>query len=424
MQIKAEMGDNNQFSFNAILRAVEEDGIKYLEGVASSTSKDQHGTIFSEDCQDGFKSDISENNVVIDIKHSDNFMDFIGKAESADVIQESDITKLVVRIKLNNNNPQATQLFNIIREPNIEMGEPESLGMSIMGTAKKWHINSEGITIFDRVVLERIAITDSPSNTDTFINVIKRSIINKEEILVSETKESTEVVVEEVQREVEIAPQEEPQVAEIKAEETVEVKRALDYTDDWKITAMSVRESVAEYVNKMVNAITAVQASDLTADMLLLAVKEFVDHYEDKLEDMMWSVEWAGIAEEQVAREKSLVKQLKSKNNLSERINIKVIEREKMQEQEKAESVVEAQVETQVAQSSSEGDVVREILEAMMNLREEIKSLKDQNEKVERELGEIKNKPTATQVLPSEVVTRENKPQLTKDQMLAKFIYG
>lgn len=416
MQIKAEMGDNNQFSFNAILRAVEEDGIKYLEGVASSTSKDQHGTIFSEDCQDGFKNDISENNVVIDIKHSDNFMDFIGKAESADIIQEGDITKLVVRIKLNNNNPQATQLFNIIREPNVEMGEPESLGMSIMGTAKKWHINSDGITIFDRVVLERIAITDNPSNTDTFINVIKRSIV-KEEILVSEKKESTEVV-EEVQREVEIAPQEEP------IEETVEIKRALDYTDDWKITAMSVRESVAECVNKMVNAITAVQASDLTADMLLLAVKEFVDHYEDKLEDMMWSVEWAGIAEEQVVREKSLVKQLKSKNNLSERINIKVIEREKMQEQEKTESVAEAQVETQVAQSSSEGDVMREILEAMKSLKDEIKSLKDQNEKVERELGEIKNKPTATQVLPSEVVTRESKPQLTRDQMLTKFIYG
>lgn len=418
MQIKAEMGDNNQFSFNAILRAVEEDGIKYLEGVASSTSKDQHGTIFSEDCQDGFKNDISENNVVIDIKHSDNFMDFIGKAESADVIQEGDITKLVVRIKLNNNNPQATQLYNIIREPNVEMGEPDNLGMSIMGTAKKWHINSEGITIFDRVVLERIAITDSPSNTDTFINVIKRSIV-KEEILVSEKKESTEVV-EEVQREVEIAPQEEPQVEEVKIEETVEIKRALEYTDDWKITAMSVRESVTECVNKMVGAITAVQASDLTADMLLLAVKEFVDYYEDKLEDMMWSVEWAGISEAQVAREKSLVKQLKSKNNLSERINMKIVEREKM-EQEKTE-IVEQTVEPQV--TPSESDVMREVLDLVKSLKDEIKSLKEGNEKVERELTEIKNKPTASQVVPSQVVSREAKPQMTKGQMLSSFFYG
>lgn len=418
MQIKAEMGENNQFSFNAVLRAVEENGIKYLEGVASSTSKDQHGTIFSEDCQDGFVSDINENNVVIDIKHSDNFMDFIGKADSATVVQEGDITKLVVRIKLNNNNPQATQLYNIIREPNVEMGEPDSLGMSIMGTAKKWHINSEGITIFDRVILERIAITDNPSNTDTFINVIKRSIEKREELM-SEELNQTEEKVEEVQREIEIAPQEELK-EEVKIEENVEVKRELEYTEDYKITAMSVRETIAEMVAKMVSAITAVQASDLTADMLLLAVKEFVDYYEDKLEYLMWDVEWYGIDEAQVAREKSLVKQLKSKNNLSERINMKMVEREKM-EQEKTE-IVEQTVEPQV--TPSESDVMREVLDLVKSLKDEIKSLKEGNEKVERELTEIKNKPTASQVVPSQVVSREAKPQMTKGQMLSSFFYG
>lgn len=419
MQIKAEMGENNQFSFNAVLRAVEENGVKYLEGVASSTSKDQHGTIFSEDCQDGFVSDINENNVVIDIKHSDNFMDFIGKADSATVIQEGDITKLVVRIKLNNNNPQATQLYNIIREPNVEMGEPDSLGMSIMGTAKKWHINSEGITIFDRVILERIAITDNPSNTDTFINVIKRSIEKREELM-SEELNQTEEKIEEVQREVEIAPQEEPQVEEVKVQETVEIKRALDRTSEGKVTSASVRETIAEMVTKMVSAITAVQASDLTADMLLLAVKEFVDYYEDKLEYLMWDVEWYGIDETQVAREKSLVKQLKSKNNLSERIDVKILEREKM-EQEKTE-IVEQTVEPQV--TPSESDVMREVLDLVKSLKDEIKSLKEGNEKVERELTEIKNKPTASQVVPSQVVSREAKPQMTKGQMLSSFFYG
>lgn len=419
MQIKAEMGENNQFSFNAVLRAVEENGIKYLEGVASSTSKDQHGTIFSEDCQDGFVSDINENNIVIDIKHSDNFMDFIGRADSATVVQEGDISKLVVRIKLNNNSYQANQLYNIIREPNKEMGEPDNLGMSIMGTAKKWHINSEGITIFDRVILERIAITDNPSNTDTFINVIKRSIEKREELMSEELNQAEEKV-EEVQREVEIALQEEPQVEEVKIEETVEVKRALEYTEDYKVTAMSVRESVADCVTKMVSAITSVQASDLSADMLLLAVKEFVDYYEDKLEDMMWSVEWAGIDEAQVAREKSLVKQLKSKNNLSERINMKIVEREKM-EQEKTE-IAEQTVEPQV--TPSESDVMREVLDLVKSLKDEIKSLKEGNEKVERELTEIKNKPTASQVVPSQVVSREAKPQMTKGQMLSSFFYG
>lgn len=416
MQIKAEMGENNQFSFNAVLRAVEENGIKYLEGVASSTSKDQHGTIFSEDCQDGFVSDINENNVVIDIKHSDNFMDFIGKADSATVIQEDDVTKLVVRIKLNNNNPQATQLYNIIREPNVEMGEPDNLGMSIMGTAKKWHINSEGITIFDRVILERIAITDNPSNTDTFINVIKRSIEKREELMSKELNQTEEV---EVQREVEIAPQEESK-EEVKIEENVEVKRALDRTSEGKVTSASVRETIAEMVTKMVSAITAVQASDLTADMLLLAVKEFVDYYEDKLEYLMWDVEWYGIDEAQVAREKSLVKQLKSKNNLSERINMKIVEREKM-EQEKTE-IVEQTVEPQV--TPSESDVMREVLDLVKSLKDEIKSLKEGNEKVERELTEIKNKPTASQVVPSQVVSREAKPQMTKGQMLSSFFYG
>lgn len=419
MQIKAEMGENNQFSFNAVLRAVEENGVKYLEGVASSTSKDQHGTIFSEDCQDGFVSDINENNVVIDIKHSDNFMDFIGKADSATVIQEGDITKLVVRIKLNNNNPQATQLYNIIREPNVEMGEPDSLGMSIMGTAKKWHINSEGITIFDRVILERIAITDNPSNTDTFINVIKRSIEKREELM-SEELNQVEEKVEEVQREVEIAPQKEPQAEEVKVEETVEVKRALDRTSEGKVTSASVRETIAEMVTKMVSAITAVQTSDLTADMLLLAVKEFVDYYEDKLEYLMWDVEWYGIDETQVAREKSLVKQLKSKNNLSERIDAKILEREKM-EQEKTE-IVEQTVEPQV--TPSESDVMREVLDLVKSLKDEIKSLKEGNEKVERELTEIKNKPTTSQVVPSQVVSREAKPQMTKGQMLSSFFYG
>jgi len=416
MQIKAEIGEKNQFSFNAVLRAIEEDGVKYLEGVASSTNKDQHETIFSAECQDGFASDINNGKVIIDIGHSNKFTDFIGRAYSAQVIKEEDVTKLVVRIKLNQDSNNAQEVYRIILNPNTEMGEPESLGMSIMGTVVRWHKDENGIIIFDRVVLERIAITDKPSNTDTFINVIQRSIENKEESLVSEEKveEVKDQVEQEVQREAE-----QPQVEEVKeVVEQVEIKRELQYTEDWKVTAMSIRETIAEYVTKMVNAITSVQASDLTAEMLLVAVKEFIDYYEDKLEYMLWDVEWYGIDETQVAREKSLVKQLMSKNNLSERLNYIIVEREKMS-QEKVESV-ETQAEPQ-ANSSEEVTVMREMLDLVKSLKDEVKSLKDSNESVSRELAEIKNKPTSAPTLPNEVVQREVKQEVSKEDLMLKF---
>lgn len=166
-----------------IIRAREDSEFYYLEGIASSTSIDQHETIFSLECQKNFEKQILEAKRRIE-SNEEVWEDDLVKAESEHdgrfnpifdlgVIDNASLTdeKLWIRLKLDKENPLSIYYFKVIQNPDPKKGRPKSLGLSINGVAKKWRkeFNRElgkDIVVFDELTLKRVGIVRNPSNPD------------------------------------------------------------------------------------------------------------------------------------------------------------------------------------------------------------------------------------------------------------------
>jgi len=170
------------FSSEAVVRASEKNGKKYIVGVASSDSKDDYKTIFSNACQIGFVEDCQNFNILVELEHQEKFghpfIKNIGKVISASAIKENNKTLFQVETELNSKSFLANYVFDTVKDPDPSFGEPIKFGFSIYGVVQKSHfeyIDGEYTKIYDRVSLRRIAMTDHPSNPDTFVEAVSRA---------------------------------------------------------------------------------------------------------------------------------------------------------------------------------------------------------------------------------------------------------
>jgi hypothetical protein len=193
-----------EFKFQTeIIRSEEVDGKVYLFGCASSTSLDSHETIFSEKCQEGFVEDCLKSNVLIEIVHGkleteNRFLLAVGKVVEAYLDRTTEEVRTMVKIELNPSHPYFNFIVDSLEGKNTDFGIKEQIGLSIYGFAKEFHYelrNSVQIKVFDRVKLTHIAIAEKPSNYDTFLEVVARSINIKEEEI-NRMKQDPKVIVE------------------------------------------------------------------------------------------------------------------------------------------------------------------------------------------------------------------------------------
>lgn len=190
----------NDFKFAIpVTRAyMSSEGEMFFEGTASSTSIDTFHTIFNRQCQEGFSFDIirgleSGEPVELEAEHlgEEEPMNILGALVSA-VVTEDD--KLKVTARLDADNPKAVYYFKKMTVPDPVTGKKKQFGLSINGTVETAHFEysdelRKNIRVFDRVKLKRVGIVRKPSNPDSWIEKIIRSVEWSDVETMSEEKE-------------------------------------------------------------------------------------------------------------------------------------------------------------------------------------------------------------------------------------------
>lgn len=160
-------------------------GEMFFEGTASSTSVDTFHTVFNRQCQEGFSFDINRGieagePVELEAEHlgEEEPMNILGALVSADVTEDD---KLKVIARLDADNPKAVYYFRKMTVPDPITGKTKQFGLSINGSVQTAHFeyNDElrkNIRVFDRVKLKRVGIVRKPSNPDSWIEKIIRSV--------------------------------------------------------------------------------------------------------------------------------------------------------------------------------------------------------------------------------------------------------
>lgn len=173
-------------------------GEMFFEGTASSTSVDTFHTVFNRQCQEGFSFDInrgieSGEPVELEAEHlgEEEPMNILGALVSADVTEDD---KLKVIARLDADNPKAVYYFRKMTVPDPITGKTKQFGLSINGSVETAHFeyNDElrkNIRVFDRVKLKRVGIVRKPSNPDSWIEKIIRSVEWSDVEVMSEEKE-------------------------------------------------------------------------------------------------------------------------------------------------------------------------------------------------------------------------------------------
>lgn len=177
----------NEFKFAIpITRAyTNENGEMLFEGIASSTSIDTFETVFNRNCQDSFAFDIirgMENGepVELEAEHlgDEEPMNILGAVVNAEVTEDS---RLKIIARLDSDNPKAIYYFKKMTVPDVVTGKTKQFGLSINGVVKdaEYQYNEElrkNIRVFKRVQLRKIGIVRRPSNPDSWIEKIIRSV--------------------------------------------------------------------------------------------------------------------------------------------------------------------------------------------------------------------------------------------------------
>lgn len=171
---------NKDFTFFVELKRVKDsssnNGNYKVQGIASTPSLDNHKTIFSEQCQMGFVSDVKDpsRKIMFEMEHMGDSIFFnIGDVNDAGLIRTGGNIEFMVMGELYRNHP-----FSAFLIERLDKGE-EKIGLSIRGNVIESHfedVNGELVRVFDRVMLKKIGITSMPSNTDTYLEVLSRSV--------------------------------------------------------------------------------------------------------------------------------------------------------------------------------------------------------------------------------------------------------
>lgn len=161
-----------------------QDGEMIFEGTASSDTLDSHRTRFNAEAQEGFQFDImkgmeDQEPVELEAEHKgeEEPMNILGPVIVGTVSSDN---KLMIRAKLDPDNPKAVYYFNKMTKPDPVTKKVKKFGLSINGVVEKAHYEYDQeagthIEVFDRVRLKRIGIVRKPSNPDCWVEKIIRS---------------------------------------------------------------------------------------------------------------------------------------------------------------------------------------------------------------------------------------------------------
>jgi hypothetical protein len=191
----------NDFKFAIpITRAyTNENGEMLFEGIASSTSIDTFETVFNANCQNSFAFDIvrgmeTGEPVELEAEHlgDEEPMNILGLVTNAEVTEDA---RLKIIARLDADNPKAVYYFKKMTVPDAVTGKTKQFGLSINGVVREaeYQYNEQlrkNIRVFNRVQLRKIGIVRRPSNPDSWIEKIIRSVDwNEVEEKVMETTE-------------------------------------------------------------------------------------------------------------------------------------------------------------------------------------------------------------------------------------------
>lgn len=286
---------NNEFKIHIpITRAyTDEDGNMVFEGTASSTSVDSYETIFNEPCQEGFRDDIlvgmaTGEPVELESEHNGDVepMNVIGDVTSAEIVEN---TRLKIVARLDSDNPKAVYYYNKMTKKDPITGKTKQFGLSINGNVIEAHyeFNSElnkTIRVFDRVKLKRVGIVRKPSNPDSWIEKMIRSVDwedvktkERSEIKMSKETENLESVVEATET------RDGEQVADASTETTVvPVAEAQDEAADSESEAVVEQEEVATEVEAETETeqevVAEVENTEVVADEEVVVVDADAEH--------------------------------------------------------------------------------------------------------------------------------------------------
>lgn len=369
---------NSKFQFYSRISGVEKEGKDvYIKGVASSTSIDDYETIFSEECQRGWIEDLTSGKpTYIEMYHDgiQKFTERIGRVTEAwveDNPTKAGIKDFWIKAKLSKKSARAKELLRIMQDPDTEIGEPTSLGLSINGYVIDYdikEIDGKMIKVFTRTRLLLVGVTEYPANSDSYNLSISRSLDEKElenKILVMRGQKMSNENVEIV------TPVE--TVSEVaNVEEVVEREAEIVSSEISEVSTEAVIESVSEET-------TSVEVSEVVEEQVTREeVKEVVSVESDALK----------VLREEVEILKGLVEELKVSLSVSKE---------------------------EVLERSNSKDLV--FSEFSKEVKESVEALKRDNEVLREKLEQYGKKPSssiATQIFP-----QHEERSLTREDILA-----
>lgn len=428
--------ESEDFNFNArISRAYKDEntGKYYIEGVASSTSIDAHRTIFSDNCLRGWKEDFESGlPTYIEINH-DGMRDWtkrIGKVAEVEVrqskekkdVEDNFITEFFVRAELDSDNPLALQTFNTINNPKVEYGQPEELGLSINGYITKMKlkkIGDEVIEIYDRARLALIGVVEYPSNPDTFVNAIKRSVENN--IIVkrniesmSKKAEEMEVIIETDNNSSSIVENQEVNRELLKDAGVEANKKAINET-------VELMNDVMAEINKLEN-LKSESLITLISSLLYKVYSKFdwdisYDIYERSMSNKF---EILRLKEVKNIDEKENIENIKRNNEMSNQENVETVNVEEVKEtvevvvEQEIERKVEVENEKEVEEVKTENGlevIVRELADLIKGLKSDVEKLSVENVELKRSIEVVSKQPVG---VVADQVVRNVEPQTQK----------
>jgi len=150
-----------------LAKAVEEDGVLYVEGIASDTGLDLQKERISLKGQESMAS-WARKGVVVLGGEADHykiaFDDDLGKVVDGAVTDNADF---YIRSELDKDNPRAVGLWK-------SLANGKQLGLSVFGKVTAYS-QDDGVPTIDGVNLTRVMVTPSPANPRTWLESIAKS---------------------------------------------------------------------------------------------------------------------------------------------------------------------------------------------------------------------------------------------------------
>ena len=388
------------FKFDVCITRAFEDPITKnidIEGVSSSTSIDSHRTIFSEKCQENWKTDfINGQQTLIELNH-DGKRDWtrrigvVTEMKTQPNPNKEGITDFFIRAELDKDNPDAVKVFKAINEPKVKYGQPEKLAMSINGFAEQIRteiIDGEVIEVFDKVRLWGIGIVEFGSNPDTFISAILRNqeINRKKEVMMDKEVNSTTTITEPVASEPIVTPVEIPAVPVVETPVTREEVMTGAIND---VGAEKNAELVALAQNLCIEVKDEIEkVKDLKTETLVNTIKGMLNLIQNKFSWEHWDIVYRNFDSNVISLTRDVTTKTDENSNVISD-NKEIIRDNKMSEENKDVSTPVVEVKDNEAL-----ELMRSLTESFKTVKTEVDQLKTENATLRSELKTIGEKPS------------------------------